>query len=1000
MVRAWVVAIAVFAALSAAAPIRAAAPRPGSPDAALLMPDGPVHIVLGIVQSASGDWLFLSRAGKPLPVYAPGADPAPVVGNSLRIDGQLYTSGLVRAVKAAKMSIYTDGRTGAPTAPPPDPANWPHLREVQLSSSAAESFPAPPALDETESGARLSAQTGTVADARINGGQVSLEGVIVIGVYDPDGFGSNGFFYIQDINTGSGSPMQVPCGIKVVPDDPGLTATLKPGDIVDVSGTVVASSSTVAECYIDADDVDIVSNATPVAPFFTPNRVLAGGEMGLQQALYMKTPAANQAVGVGLNPVGTLVRTTGRILWIELEEDKVVYWLDDGSGLERTVIEDEEPVVRKGLKVIAWTDAATPVRYEEDLTKKDYVSFAGVVGAEFSEDDTPLPAPVLLVGRKNLKRIVYVNGDIGDDSNAGDGWGMLDAKATVQGGINAAGEDDEVWVAARAIGTYTKRAGDANVAVLSGGVAVYGGFSGSEQYRWQRDPELYPTVLDGQALYPVAVVQNLGRMCRIDSLTIQNGNADWQQGGGGIRAGSSEAVISNNTITGNEAYGNFGAGIACIQSPCLVVGNAVVGNGIYSSQDGGGGIYCDSYPSAYVARNTISGNEGSYGGGIGLSGAKPVIRNNEITANYSVIFGGGVYSCAADVRLFANEITGNVSASGGAGIYLGGGSEAVISGNLFDTNTAGETGGAAYLAYTSCRVIDNAFTDNTAGIGGGAIWTMGTGVDDPVTPEITSNAFTTNSAGHAGGAISATRCGPVITRNIFTSNSGGDRGGAIYLYDLLTAPHTYWTADIINNLFVENQVTGTGGGAIAAQSSSGSTIANIINNTFVENQAFALEQDDGNGGAVLALGSLGSTAVLTLVNNIFYKNKAHFSANTGNSVACLLSSSASLLFCSAFSEASDQCGYHYSGLSSGDGCYCALLQGNGSIFIDEQGADYRLDVTGPWYTPIDKGHNPAAVPYSLVPDIDLDGLPRNVNISTISDGSGGWWDMGAYEAQE
>ena len=157
--------------------------------------------------------------------------------------------------------------------------------------------------------------------------------------------------YVQDLSPNP-ALRQIPCGIKVIPQDDDVTATLKPGDLCDVSGTVVASSSSVAECYIDAVSVtkqELEEDVPP--PLGMPNHATAGGEYGLQQALYRQDLQGTWREGSGLNTVGTLVRVWGRVQWIELADDHVTYWLEDGSRRLPIVAGDGQ---RAGLRELRW----------------------------------------------------------------------------------------------------------------------------------------------------------------------------------------------------------------------------------------------------------------------------------------------------------------------------------------------------------------------------------------------------------------------------------------------------------------------------------------------------------------------------------------------------------------------------------------------------------------------------------------------------------------------
>jgi hypothetical protein len=114
----------------------------------------------------------------------------------------------------------------------------------------------------------------------------------------------------------------------------------------------------------------------------------------------------------------------------------------------------------------------------------------------------------------------------------------------VQGGIDAAQPGDEVWVAA---GIYKE-----NV-VLKQGVALFGGFAGTEISRNQRDWNIHRTILDGQGSQGVVLVPpEATPSTRLDGFTIRNGHADY---GAGIYSGGGSPIVANCTIANNNAPG-------------------------------------------------------------------------------------------------------------------------------------------------------------------------------------------------------------------------------------------------------------------------------------------------------------------------------------------------------------------------------------------------------------------------------------------------------------
>ncbi len=222
---------------------------------------------------------------------------------------------------------------------------------------------------------------------------------------------------------------------------------------------------------------------------------------------------------------------------------------------------------------------------------------------------------------------IYVS-KAGNDANNGLSWAT--AKATVQGGLNAASSGDQVWVAA---GTYVE-----NI-TLKDGVALHGGFAGDETDLPQRNWTAHVTILDGnKAGTVVTSPSDATANTRLDGFAIRNGQAT---NGGGMYCSNSSPNVSNCTFTDNTASNGDGGGMYCYYSNptltnCTFIGNSV--SGVYNNYfHGGGGMYCyHSNPmltNCTFTGNSASsssyylGNEGGDGGGVGCYCSSPTLTN-------------------------------------------------------------------------------------------------------------------------------------------------------------------------------------------------------------------------------------------------------------------------------------------------------------------------------------------------------------------------------------
>jgi parallel beta-helix repeat protein len=275
--------------------------------------------------------------------------------------------------------------------------------------------------------------------------------------------------------------------------------------------------------------------------------------------------------------------------------------------------------------------------------------------------------------------VVFVSPS-GNDANSGLSW--VQAKQTVAAGLNTAVSGDEVWVAA---GTYSERI------TLKIGVALYGGFVGTEANLGGRAWKANVTILDGQNNGNV-VTSPYGATAttRIDGFTIRNGTGigGLDLYGGGIYCSHSSPSIVNNTISGNNA--TEGGGILCESSSPSITDNIISGN---SASDCGGGILCYDSSSPSIANNTISENEANEGGGIFCQSSSPLIANNLIFGNVSTYHGGGIECmnlCPYSI-IINNTISGNISSDDYGGGINGwaSSSNVTIANNIIAFNSSG-----------------------------------------------------------------------------------------------------------------------------------------------------------------------------------------------------------------------------------------------------------------------------------------------------------------------
>jgi predicted outer membrane repeat protein len=353
-------------------------------------------------------------------------------------------------------------------------------------------------------------------------------------------------------------------------------------------------------------------------------------------------------------------------------------------------------------------------------------------------------------------KTIYVKWDA-TGLNNGTSW--ANAYINLQSALSAASNGDDIWVAA---GTYkptttTDRTISFN---LKNGVAIYGGFVGTETLRSQRNVQTNVTILSGDIgvagnnsdnSYHVVVGSNTDNTALLDGFTVRDGNAssdDYSSDiskGGGIYNNLGSPSIKNVIIDGNHA--TFGGGMYNYGDPFFNQGKyyiPIVTNVVFSnnSANEGGGMRNDNYSSPILTdvnfENNVAGrggggmenfnycnptltnvtfknNTASGGGGMmNWTGNNPVLKNVTFSGNLAYYAvdgipargeGGGIYNYTSNPTMTNVTFSANVALSLGGGIYSKGNSTSVIHNTILWGNTAPD--GAQIYNISSTPVISN-----------------------------------------------------------------------------------------------------------------------------------------------------------------------------------------------------------------------------------------------------------------------------------------------------
>ena len=350
--------------------------------------------------------------------------------------------------------------------------------------------------------------------------------------------------------------------------------------------------------------------------------------------------------------------------------------------------------------------------------------------------------------------VIYVDADATSGANDGSSW--TDAFTDLQDALAAAAAGDEIWVAE---GTYKPTdTGDFTISFqMVVGVALYGGFAGTEALRDERDWTVHETILsadlngDDDPAYPLndplrmnsdnsyhVVVGASG--ATLDGFTVTRGNAvagsysDMLHCGGGLRCvGFTELRIQNCVFRENRAFGGGGLytamGVLVLEN-CTFIENEAI--------DLGGGAYVEEFSEVYAQdcvfeRNSATGPATFYwygnGGGMCIWGPDTYysLRRCHFIANTALLLSGALDlfhndapSLPSDGRIENCVFAGNVVAGSlhpdgrGGGIQLNTMSPAITN-CVFYGNSATYLGGGIEVMVNSSPTITNSiFWGNSA----------------------------------------------------------------------------------------------------------------------------------------------------------------------------------------------------------------------------------------------------------------------------------------------
>ncbi len=251
-----------------------------------------------------------------------------------------------------------------------------------------------------------------------------------------------------------------------------------------------------------------------------------------------------------------------------------------------------------------------------------------------------------------------------------DGMTMKTAFLTIQEGVTAASDGDEVLVNS---GVYFGK-GNTNISFAGKKITVAS----------LKGPHV--TLIDCMGAAP-AFVFNSGE----DNDSVLHGFTLFQAGlaDGAVTVSKCSPVVSGNII--RSAAGTTGGGIHCYGGSPIITRNVIFD----CSGDEAGGIYLQYVTSGVLTSNIVFNCSSDLGGGVAVIDSDITATNNTFAANEALVGGGGIYCYQSSVKVF-NSIFWNNSAPRGAAAYLEG-----ATGSDMDVGYTDVEGGQGSIAVDS-----------------------------------------------------------------------------------------------------------------------------------------------------------------------------------------------------------------------------------------------------------------------------------------------------------
>lgn len=604
----------------------------------------------------------------------------------------------------------------------------------------------------------------------------------------------------------------------------------------------------------------------------------------------------------------------------------------------------------------------------------------------------------------------YVDGSSSNTTRDGTSWATC--FTDLQAALSAAAQGDQIWVAA---GTYkpTTATDRAATFTIKRGVAMFGGFTGTETDTSERDWSANATILSGDIgtadlntdnSYHVLTMEQYATLdgftvtggCAngssdnsqkrgagiyavnvspfIRNCTVQNNSASID--GGGLYLSGGTATLENCTFSSNTCGSDGGAVHATSDAGLTVRRCAFTDNAALGGYASGGAVCCEGAAFSFDTC-TFSGNRASDGGAVSAGNATSLtLTGCTFSGDSATDIAGALWTRATTSVIKACTFENCRSADDGGAVYVSDGGVSVsgctFSGNRVSYNIYDEPsdGGAVYANGGTIAVISCTFSTNRAPGVGGALY-LSSSCNGLTLDTCT---FSRNSADWGGSIYTNSTNSVKISNSTFTADTAKTMGAAIQVRS--------GSPEISACVFTKNDADYHGGAVAVAKS----TTPSFTNCTFSNNKAFEL------GGAMF----IDTSAAPALINCSFGGNSTF---QNGGALYCMSQSAPVAKNCVFWGNTVTSSGTDVKAEIGGESSAASVVTyscidqtktisaeaasniGDDPLFQNAAADSLQLQATSPC---IDAGTSEGA------PDTDLIGRARPFGDAV---------DMGAYESR-